>query len=289
MNPVIYDIRRKMQVCAFNIFGPVVMSKIYFRIVLKQKLNLDNPKTFNEKIQWYKLHYCPKNKDIVTCSDKYRIREYLKRKNLMEYSIPLLGVWDEVGKIPWEELPQQFVLKGNHGCAYNIICTDKSKFDKSSAVKLLRKWVKEDFGKFNAEIHYSQIKPLIVGEKYLGDGNSSFLIDYKIHCFNGKANFVLICSDREGNKSNYDYYDLEWHKLNYSTTDLKTFERPDSFDEMVRIAEIIAKDFPFVRVDFYNIDGKPILGELTFVPAGGLDDTLTKSADIKIGNMLELE
>ena len=274
---------------AFDILGPVVMSKIYFRIVLKQKLNLKKPRTFNEKIQWYKLYYCPNNEDVIICSDKYRIREYLKRKNLLQYAIPLVGVWKKTDDIPWDNLPNRFVLKGNHGCAYNIICTDKNKLDKKMAIKKLDRWMHEDFGKFNAEIHYSQIKPLIVGEEYLGDGNATFLIDYKIHCFNGKARFVLICSDREGNKSNYDYYDLEWRRLDYSTTDVKPFDCPKSFDEMVRVAEQIAVDFPFVRVDFYEVKGIPILGELTFVPAGGLDETLTKKADFEMGDMLRLE
>lgn len=289
MIPLLYRIRRKLQVLAFDIFGPVTMSKVYFRIVLRQKLNIQEPKTFNEKIQWYKLYYCPYSKDVVTCSDKYRIRDYLLKKGLIQYAIPLIGVWKSAAEIVWDELPERFVLKCNHGCAYNIICPNKSEVDKNKVLKQLDKWMHEDFGKFNAEIHYSLIKPLIVGEEYLGDGSSSFLIDYKLHCFNGKAKFVLICSDREGNKSNYDYYDLEWKRLDYSMTDLKPFPCPKSFDEMIYVAEKIAEDFPFVRVDFYEINGKPVLGELTFVPAGGLDDTLTQDADIEIGNMLELK
>lgn len=284
----LYQIRRRMQVVAFDIFGPVTMSKVYFRIVMKQKLNLKAPKTFNEKIQWYKLFYCPYNENIIVCSDKFRIREYLSKKNLIQYAIPLIGVWETTDDIAWDKLPKRFVLKGNHGCAYNIICPDKNELDRARTIKLLNKWLHEDFGKFNAEIHYSKIKPLIIGEEYLGDGESSFLVDYKIHCFNGKAKFTLICSDRERNKSNYDYYDLEWNRLDYSRTEPKKFKRPESFDEMVRVAEEIAADFPFVRVDFYEVNGKPVLGELTFVPAGGLDDTLTCRGDLEMGNMLKL-
>lgn len=289
MNSFLYSLRRNMQVVAFNLFGPETMSKVYFRIVLKQKLNLEHPNTFNAKIQWYKLNYCPYNEDIILCSDKLRIREYLERKQLSKFAIPLIGFWDNAEEINWESLPKQFVLKANHGCAYNIICTNKDVFDKKKATKLLNRWIKEDFGKFNAEVHYSKIKPKIICEMFLQDKNSTCLIDYKIHCFNGKPKFVLICSDREGNKADFDYYDLNWKKLNYSTTYEKSFEIPSAFDEMIHVAEKIAADFPFVRVDFYNTADGPLIGELTFVPAGGLDETLLKEADIEIGKLLYLK
>ena len=288
MKSFIYKLRRKLQYYAFDILGAETMSKIYFRIVLKQKLHLDNPQTFNEKIQWYKLFYCPNNPEVIICSDKYRIREYLRKKNLVKYAIPLIGVWERTEEIPWNDLPDKFVLKCNHGCAYNIICKDKNSIDKKKIMSQLDKWLREDFGKFNAEIHYSQIKPRIVCEEYLGDGIDNFLVDYKIHCFNGEPRFVLICSDREGNKSNYNYYDLKWSRLDYSNTQVKEFKRPNSFDEMISISKIIANDFPFIRVDFYEINNQPIIGELTFVPAGGLDETLPKKADYEIGKMLSL-
>lgn len=285
----IYKIRRKLQVIAYDLTNPVVMSKIYFRIVLKQKLSLTNPKTFNEKIQYYKLYYCVKNRTIIESTDKYRVRKYLKKKGLMQYAIPLIGYWENPEDIVWEKLPKRFVLKCNHGCAYNIICQDKEKLDKIKTITQLKNWLKEDFGKYNAEPHYSKIKRGIVCEKYLGDGKSEFLTDFKIHCFNGTPKFVLICSGRAQHSAEYNYYDLDWNKLDYSTTESSEFPMPSSFDEMVRISNIIAKDFPFVRVDFYEIDGKPIIGELTFVPAGGLDETIPKSADYEIGQMLNLD
>lgn len=283
----IYDIRRKMQVLAFDIFGPKIMSKLYFKIVLKQNLNLDNPKTFNEKIQWYKLNYCPQHKLIITCTDKYRVREYLEKKGLFEYQVPLLGVWERVEDIKWNELPNKFVLKGNHGCAYNIICNDKETFDIPAAIKKLKRWLKEDFGKFNAEIHYSKIKPCIICEKFIESDNKA-LVDYKIHCFNGEPRFVLICSERNLNHYNRNYYDINWNKLKYARDIKGDFEKPDSFNEMLRISRIIAKDFPFVRVDFYYVNGKIMIGELTFVPAGGLNAALTREVDLELGKILVL-
>lgn len=283
----LYNLRRKIQMIAGKIFSPEIMSKIYFRIVMKQKLDLQNPKTFNEKIQWYKLNYCLQNSTVITCCDKYRIREYLKEKNLESFAVPFIGYWENIEEIDWDNLPNSFVIKCTHGCAYNIICKDKNSFDKKSAEKLLNKWLKEDFGKFNAEPHYDRIKKGIVCEKYLDDGNK-VLIDYKIHCFNGSAKFILICSNRLKRDVEYNYYDLNWKELNYSNTKRNFFNKPISLNKMLEISNIIAKDFPFIRVDFYEINGEPFIGELTFVPAGGLDNTLTKEADIEIGNLFDI-
>ncbi|GAA0676523.1 MULTISPECIES: ATP-grasp fold amidoligase family protein [Clostridium] len=285
---LIYLIRRKLQVLAYRITSPELMSKIYFRIVLKQKLNLITPRTFNEKIQLYKLRYCPNNKTVITCSDKYRIREYLEEKKLTAYAVPCVGFWENVDDIPWNELLKRFVLKCNHGCAYNIICKDKDSLDIEKSKKLLKKWMKEDFGEFNAEPHYSKIKRGVICEEYLGDGVSDFLIDYKIHCFSGNPRFVLICSGRAQHSAEYKYYDMEWNELQYSTTGSSSFEMPKSFELMRKISEIVAKDFPFVRVDFYEVNGKPYIGELTFVPAGGLDNTLPPAADIEIGKLFDI-
>lgn len=148
--------------------------------------------------------------------------------------------------------------------------------------------MKEDFSEFNAEPHYSHIKRGIICEEYLGDGNSDFLIDYKIHCFNGKPKFVLICSGRAQRSAEYIYYDLNWDELPYSNTESSHFSKPTSFSEMIDVCNVIAKDFPFVRVDFYDINGRPYIGELTFVPAGGLDNTIPYEADVKIGKMFDI-
>lgn len=285
---IIYIMRRKLQTIAYKTTSPEIMSKIYFRIVLKKKLDLTAPKSFNEKIQLYKLKYCPNNQQVIVCTDKYRIREYLLSKGLDQYAVPCLGFWENVEDIPWGELPSQFVLKCNHGCAYNIICTNKSNLNIKDTKKKLNKWMHEDFGEFNAEPHYSKIKRGIICEKYLGDGDSEFLIDYKIHCFNGVPKFVLICSGRAQHSAKYIYYDLDWKELDYSNTESSSFEMPKSFELMKMISERIAIDFPFVRVDFYEVDGKPYIGELTFVPAGGLDNTIPSKADLEIGKMFDV-
>lgn len=283
-----YNLRRKLQVLSYRISSPTFMSKVYFRLVLKKKLNLKDPQTFNEKIQLYKLEYCPNNKTIIECTDKYRIRNYLKEKNLLNYAVPYFGYWDKVEDIPWDELPNQFVLKCNHGCAYNIICTNKNELDIAYAKKQLSNWLNEDFSEFNAEPHYSHIKRGIICEEYLGDGTSDFLIDYKIHCFNGKPKFVLICSGRAQRSAEYIYYDLDWNVLPYSITESTYFNKPKCLSEMIEVCNIVAKDFPFVRVDFYDVNDRPYIGELTFVPAGGLDNTIPYEADVEIGKMFDI-
>ena len=155
---VLYKIRRKIQVIAHRFFSDDFMSKLYFKIVLKEKLNLKQPKTFNEKLQWLKLYYYPNNDLVIKCADKYRVREYIKDKGYEDTLVPLIAVWDNTDDIDWNKLPKKFVLKCNHGCAYNLICNDKEKFDKQNAEKQLDKWLKEDFGASSDLIHDRQAK-----------------------------------------------------------------------------------------------------------------------------------
>lgn len=286
----LYKLRRKMQYIAVKLFGYYVMSRIFFLIVMKKRLNLKNPVTFNEKIQYYKLFYCSENPLVIQCSDKFRVRDYLMKKGLAENIIPLIGVWENAYDIPWTELPQKFALKCNHGCGYNIICSDKDGMSEKKVKKLLDKWMQEDFGYFNAEPHYNKISKMIICERFIESEPGKLPIDYKVHCFNGKPLFFLVCSDRMGNKSYYDYFDLDWNTLDYSLVrnENVVFEKPETLEEMIRISSIIAEDFPFVRVDFYQSNGKAYIGELTFVPAGGLDNTISRIADLEIGKLFDI-
>ena len=144
-NSFIYRLRRKCQVIAHQFFSDEIMSKLYFRIVLGKKLNLEDPQTFNEKIQWMKLYYYPNDLLAIIGADKYKVREYISQKGLADKLVPLYGVWSRADEINWESLPDKFVLKCNHGCAYNIVVDNKNKSDKSLIVKQLNKWLKEDF------------------------------------------------------------------------------------------------------------------------------------------------
>ena len=141
----IYRTRRKAQVFAHRIIPNDSMSKLYYLIVLKKKLNLDNPQTFNEKLQWLKLYYFPQNSLVVQCTDKYAVRDFIKKMGYGDKLVPLYGCWKKAKDINWDDLPNQFVLKCNHGCAYNIVCTNKNTLDKNATIKQLDEWQKEDF------------------------------------------------------------------------------------------------------------------------------------------------
>lgn len=286
----IYKARRKIQVVAHKLFSNEFMSKLYFKIVLKEKLDLKNPRTFNEKLQWLKLYYYPQNDLAVKCADKYRVREYIKDKGYENTLVPLLGAWDNVEDIDWDSLPNKFVLKCNHGCAYNIVCNDKTEFDRIKAKKQLNKWLKEDFGAFNIEPHYSNIKKhKITCEEFLGDN----LVDYKFFCFNGVPKFIYVSSDLiHDRQARIGFFNIDGSKINLKRDDYASIEKielPSFYNEMLEMASKLCKDFPFVRVDFFVTDNKYYFAELTFTPSACMMPFNPKEIDLEWGNMLNIK
>ncbi len=285
---IFYKIRRKAQVVATNILSKETLSKIYYKIVLGETLHLDNPKTFNEKVQWLKLYEWPKNKLAIQCADKYAVREYVKSCGFEELLNDLYGVWDNADDINWSELPEQFVLKCTHGCGYNIICPDKSKLDEKVTKNKLNAWMKEDFGKFNIEPHYSEIKPRIICEKFLG-GN---MVDYKFYFFNKKYQFMYIAQGfGEGINESISFFDKDGNKAPFRRTDYPEFtdaKLPKQYEEMLRVSQRFANDFPFVRVDLFENNNKIYFSELTFTPCGGMMKISPKEYDKIIGDNLDI-
>lgn len=286
---ILYKIRRQCQVVAHKIMPDELMCRIYSRILLKEKVNLKIPKTFNEKVQWLKIHDYPYNKKVIQGADKYRVREYIREKGLGNLLVPLIGEWDSADKINWDELPDKFVLKCNHGCAYNIVCADKSKFDYSHVKKQLDKWMKEDFGAFNIETHYSKIKPHIVCEEYLGE----CITDYKFFCFNGEPQYIYVSNDLvHDRQAQIGFFYPDGTKMPLRRTDYKDIakiEIPDFFDDMITAAQKLCEDFPFVRVDFFIANGRYYFAELTFTPSGGMMPFEPKEYDLKWGQMLDIK
>lgn len=285
----IYKLRRKAQNLAHKCISDEALSKFYFKIVLKKSLDLKNPKTFNEKLQWLKLYYFPYDKNVVQCSDKYAVREYIKDKGYGNTLVPLINAWKRPEDIDWEELPSKFVLKCNHGCAYNILCGDKDNFDTVSASKQLKQWLKEDFGAFNIEIHYSQIKKrLIICEEYLGD----CITDYKFFCFNGKPHCMYVSNDLvHDRQAQIGFFYLDGTKMPLKRddyTDIESVELPSFFDEMKEMATVLAKDFPFVRVDFFIANNTYYFAELTFTPGACMMPFNPEKYDLEWGNMLDI-
>lgn len=284
---IIYLLRRKLQIAASYFLSKETLSKIYFKIVLGEKLNLDNPKTFNEKIQWLKLYEWPNNELAIKCADKYAVREYVKSCGYEDLLNDLYGVWDNADDINWAELPDRFVLKCNHGCGYNIICPDKSKLDEKSTKKQLNKWLKEDFGRFNIEPHYSKIKPKIICEKFLG----SDIVNYNVFCCNNNPEFISVIQGLGGGSDEaltYYYSDgniAPFRSKAYPICDRKL---PECVDLMLRMAKELSQPFPFVRVDFYLVKDRIILSELTFTPGGALIPFYPISYDVDLGEKLKI-
>ncbi|MFR5766183.1 MAG: ATP-grasp fold amidoligase family protein [Clostridia bacterium] len=286
----IYKTRRKIQVVAHKLFSNEFMSKLYFKIVLKEKLDLKNPRTFNEKLQWLKLYYYPQNDLAVKCADKYKVREYIKDKGYENTLVPLLGAWDNVEDIDWDSLPNKFVLKCNHGCAYNIVCSDKTEFDRIKAKKQLNTWLKEDFGAFNIEPHYSNIKKhKITCEKFLGDN----LVDYKFFCFNGIPKFIYVSSDLiHDRQARIGFFNIDGSKINLKRDDYASIEKIkllSFYNEMLKMASKLCKDFPFVRVDFFVTKNKYYFAELTFTPSACMMPFNPKEMDLEWGEMLNIK
>lgn len=284
----LYKARRQCQVIAHKIISDEVMCKFYSRILLKKKVDLKNPQTFNEKIQWLKLHEYPTNQLVIEGADKYKVRAYVEKKDLGNILVPLIGHWDKPEDIDWDKLPRKFVLKCNHGCAYNILCNDKTTFDKENAIKNLRKWMNEDFGAFNIETHYSKIKPHIICEEFLGD----CIIDYKFFCFNGEPKFIYVSSDLIHDRQaqiGFFYFDgtkMPLIRNDYAPMDIE--ELPPFFEQMKKDARVLCQDFPFVRVDFFLANNTYYFAELTFTPSGGMMPFNPDKYDLEWGKLLDI-
>lgn len=281
--------RRKAQVIAHRIVSDEIMSKIYFRIVLDQKLNLKSPETFNEKIQWMKLYYYPKNKKVIECTDKYQVRKYIQEKGYGDCLVPLLGNWDGVSDLEWNMLPEQFVLKCNHGCAYNIVVLNKEKSNKDKVISQLDKWLKEDFGAYNIELHYSQISPhKIICEEFLGVN----ITDYKFFCFNGEPKYIYVSNDLiHDRQAQIGFFYLDGRKMPLKRNDyidIPEVTLPVFYSEMLDMAKDLAKDFPFVRVDFFIANNRYYFAELTFTPGAGMMPFDPEKFDLEWGNMLDI-
>lgn len=272
--------------------SPISSTKYLYKKKFHKTLDLKNPKTFNEKIQWLKLNTYKNNPLITQCADKYAVREFIREKECEELLIPLIGAYDDVTEIDWNDLPNQFVLKCNHGCGYNLICTDKQKLDIDKARKTVNQWMKDDYWKHRAEINYKYIPKKITIEKFI-DNNGKQIEDYKFYCFNGKVLYTMVCIERNNGHAKYYFFDRDWNLIPYSKDALKVakdfnISKPKLLDKAIKYAEILSEPFPFVRTDLYILDDKIYFGELTFTPAGGLDDDLL-DGDEEMGRLIKLD
>ena len=262
--------------------------KILYKLTMKKTLNLDNPKDLNEKIHYLIINEYGKRE--AELSDKIEVRNYIRKVGHDEILTKVYGVYKNFDEIDFDKLPDKFVLKTNHGSNATVICTNKENFDKARAKKILNGSLKQNFAKVALEYHYKYIKPMIMCEEYIDDGTGTNPIDYKMFCFGGKPECVLVCTGRT-NVMKRDYYDLKWNYLEYAKREYrsdKIIDKPINFDKMIQLAKELSKPFDFVRVDFYNCKGKIFFGELTFSPAAGLNTTVQSKALEYLGNLIEL-
>lgn len=279
---------------AYHLSGisPTLASKLLYRWRFGRPLNLKNPQRLNEKLMWLKLKKYAKNPTVTVCADKYAVREYLEKEGYGRLLNGLIGVWERVEDIPWETLPEKFAIKCNHGCGYNIICSDKSTFDVEKAKEKLNTWMRAEYWRIHAEPNYRDIPPRIICEEYLSGKDGKLPVDYKFYCFNGKPLYIgnFIERDLDAHTIVRGYFDTDWNYIPICKTeiDVSKFPRPETLEEMVKLAEELSEPFPFVRVDFYECDGKVIFGEFTFTPTGCLGTYYTEEAQIEYGKKLRI-
>lgn len=263
--------------------------RIEYFLGRKRILHLNPPRTFNEKLQWLKLNYKdPKYTNLV---DKYEVKRIVGGIIGTEYIIPTYGVWNTFDEIDFDTLPDQFVLKCTHDSGGICICEDKTHFDRKKAQRKIERCLKKKYFYEHREYPYKDVKPRIIAEKYLVDESGWQLKDYKIFCFNGHPKFVEVDYDRYvGHKLNV--YDLNWNYIDFYMTSHNDpnveIPRPKKLSKMLELAEMLAKDEIFVRVDFYSVDDKIFFGELTYHPGCGMIDFHPEEYDLKLGEMLSL-
>lgn len=257
------------------------------------KLDLANPKTLNEKVQWLKLY--DRNPLYTELVDKYAVRAYIKDAIGEEYLIPLLGgPWTSVEQIEFEKLPEQFVLKTTHDCGGVAICTDRTTFDVQKAKERLTKSMKCNYFYGGREYPYKNVEPRLIAEKYITEESLSELRDYKILCLNGKPQNIMVCTGRSAGNVKYYFFDWAWNflPLNHGDEQLPdnfTLERPNCLDEMFKVAQKLSAPFKLVRVDLYETENKIYFGELTFYPDSGFDKDILPSTDAYFGSQLSLK
>ena len=265
--------------------------KIKYKLEMNQKLNLKEPRTFNEKLQWLKLY--DRKPEYTKMVDKYEAKKYVADIIGEEYIIPTLGVWDKFEDIDFTKLPNQFVLKPTHASGNVFICKNKDEIDYKKLKKTVQKWLKRNYYLVHREWPYKNVKPRIIAEEYMEDQIGE-LIDYKVYAFNGQCDYVMVCFDRIKGKTKFIYYDRKWNiKKEFSKDGIKygdtiKIEKPKNLDKMFEFAEILSKNIPFIRVDFYESNGNLYFGELTFYPSAGFDNTRTKDCQEYLDKQLKV-
>ena len=263
--------------------------RIMYRVVTKKKLHLNPPITFNEKLQWLKLHN--RKPEYTSMVDKYEVRDYVSKRVGAQYLIPCLGIWETPKDIDFSKLPDKFVLKCTHDCKGLVICKDKKTFDTNAAIAQLNHALKRNFYYQGREWPYKNVKPRIVGEMYMEDAGTNQLTDYKVFNFHGEPKLIEVDYDRfNGHKR--QFFDPKWNSMNISFHHPSDTERiipkPEKLNEMLLLAKELSKGIPHLRTDFYIVDNQIYVGEMTFYHGTGMGRWTPDSFDRTMGEWLDL-
>lgn len=277
-----------------NLFAKQLSDKAYIEwkwfVTFGRRINLDNPHTFNEKLQWLKLYN--RIPDYTRLVDKYEVKKHVAALIGEQYVTPTLAVYEHAEDINFDALPNQFVLKTTHDSGGIVICTDKSKLNKEKAIKTLDKALKTDFYAYTREWPYKDVPRRIIAEQYIPTPDGD-LRDYKFFCFDGVPKVMFVAADRftPGEETTFDFFDMDFNHIDVRNGHLnstKTILKPTGFERMKELAAKLSAGFPHVRVDFYDINGKIYFGELTFFHFSGFVKFKPHDLDIQMGRYLAL-
>lgn len=274
----------------FNWLPDKAYIKLMYYCIMDRRVNLKNPQTFNEKLQWLKLYN--RNPAYTMLVDKYEVKKYIEETIGKEYVIPTLGIYSSFDEIDFDKLPNQFVIKCTHDSGGVVVCKDKTKLDINAARKKINKSLKNNFFYIGREWPYKNVKPRIIIEQYLDDHKNEDLNDYKFMCFNGKVKCSFVCSGRRSEDGlKVTFFDLDWHKMPFERHypySKKEIEQPKNYRKMIELSEKIAKDLPFARIDFYEVESKVYFGEITFFPGNGTEEFTPEKYDYLLGSWIKL-
>lgn len=275
--------------------SPVLLAKLRYYRARGRWPDFTRPETFDEKLLWLMLYWRHPLK--TRCADKFELRTYASDLNLSHLLPPLLAVYDRTDQIDFDTLPTAFVLKATHGSGMNVLCRDKSRLDLDATRRKADIWLHTDYSTKHGELHYSGMTPRIIVEPLLTQQDGRIPADYKLYCYAGRVHCTLACTERDptndlSSGAKFDFYNSDWsEKLAYSRSSLKAdrqIPKPPAYEEMVAAAEILSRPFPFVRADFYSVDGRAVLGELTFTPEACIDTGYTELGQRALGELIEL-
>lgn len=297
LTPAQYQQLQRLRNRIYLRLAPKACISMLFRSILGYDINWRNPQDLNEKINYLKLY--ADTREWVRLADKYRMREYVSERGYGDMLVPLIGKWDRVEDVPWEALPDRFVMKMNNGSGDILICNSKQAVDWNAWKEKYKRLFRKKFGTELGELHYAKMKPCLIAEQLLDVHKqpieTSSLIDYKLWCFDGEVACIMTCSDRKDGIVYLATYDLSWQKhpeYNRDTLHCRRaatiLPRPASLDKMIRAAADLSKGHPQVRIDFYEVDSKPYIGELTFTSNSGYMDYYTREFMLELGKKVKL-